>query len=86
MMNEKRKELVRKKLSLMIFDAEIDEKMTFSDLFRMLVEKRNVYNHLNDSLVRERCFAHVIEVTGMDLNFLYDLWLHGMRCLNWRGD
>ena len=64
------------------FDAEIDEKMTFSDLFRMLVEKRNVYSHLNDSLVRERCFIHIIEVTGMDLNFLYDLWLHGMRCLN----
>ena len=58
--------------------------ITFSELFGALAAGIDVYSTLGagDSLVRERCFEKLAEITDTDYGFIYDLWLHPMegRC------
>ena len=58
---------------------DMDENATFLDLFEALNNYRNVYYVIfkrnADSLVRERCFAKLAEITKSKYNDIYEQWL-----------
>lgn len=43
--------------------------LTFSDVFRMLIHKHSLDNHINCPYVKERIYQHIIEVMGIDEAF-----------------
>lgn len=56
---------------------EIDETVTFLDLFEALDHYRDVYEVLGvgDSIIRERCFWKLSEIMECDYDYIYDQWL-----------
>lgn len=58
---------------------DMDENATFLDLFEALNNYRNVYYVIfkrnADSLVRERCFTKLAEITQSKYGDIYEQWL-----------
>lgn len=58
---------------------EINEGITFADLFHELDRRRDVYTFLGgiDSLIRERVFTKLAEIMEVDYDYIYYQWLLG---------
>lgn len=58
---------------------DMDGNATFLDLFETLNNYRNIYYVIfkrnTDSLVRERCFAKLVEITKSKYGDIYEQWL-----------
>ena len=56
---------------------EINQDITFYDLFYTLDSRQDVYDFLgvDDSLVRERCFSALAKVMKCDYEYIYNQWL-----------
>lgn len=59
--------------------AELNNKITFYDLFMVLDNYKSVYEALNvwDSIVRERVFGKLAEIMNVDYDYIYEQWLKG---------
>ena len=57
--------------------VEIDNEITFEDLFVVLDTYKDVYEALNvwDSIVRERVFSKLAEIMNVDYDYIYEQWL-----------
>lgn len=57
--------------------AEINPDSTFQNLFDTLDQYRDVYEVIGvgDSLVRERLFESLAEITGYDYQIIYEQWM-----------
>ena len=57
--------------------VEIDNDITFEDLFVVLDTYKDVYEALNvwDSIVRERVFSKLAEIMKVDYDYIYEQWL-----------
>lgn len=56
----------------------IDDNITFFDLFELLDGYKEIYSYLvDDSVVRERCFAQLAVIMECDYSYIYDQWLLG---------
>ena len=57
--------------------VEIDNEITFEDLFVVLDTYKDVYEALNvwDSIVRERVFGQLAEIMNVDYDYIYEQWL-----------
>lgn len=55
----------------------INPQITFSDIFATLVAKEDIYEALRvgDSLIRERVFERMTELTNLEYEYFYNLWL-----------
>ena len=58
--------------------ADINPNATFKGLMHTIDTGRNVYKYIGvyDSVVRERVFQKLSELTGLDYNVIYDKWLN----------
>ena len=58
---------------------EINNDITFYDLFVVLDTYKDVYEALNvwDSIVRERVFGKLAEIMNVDYDYVYEQWLRG---------
>ena len=56
---------------------ELNAGATFEGLFEMLDAYQDVYRYLGvgDSVIRERCFAKLAEVMGVEYEYVYRQWL-----------
>lgn len=56
---------------------EIDENITFYDIFYTLDRRKDVYNTIgvDDSIIRERIFEKLADVMQCDYNYIYEQWL-----------
>lgn len=56
---------------------EINESVTFEDLFNTLDSYGDVYKLLGvgDSVIRERVFEKLAEIIEVDYNYIYEQWL-----------
>ena len=56
---------------------ELDENVTFKNVFEALDDYEDVYKTLgvDDSLVRERVFMKLSDIMEVDYNYIYDQWL-----------
>lgn len=56
---------------------EINDKITFQDLYNALENGDDVYELLgvDDSLIREICFEKLAELMNVDYDVIYKLWL-----------
>lgn len=56
---------------------EINNEITFEDLFVALDTYKDVYEALGvcDSIVRERCFEKLAEIMNVDYDYVYKQWL-----------
>ena len=56
---------------------EINEKVTFCDLFIAMDGYKSVYSFIgvNDSIVRERIFEKLSEIMNIDYDYIYQQWL-----------
>lgn len=59
--------------------VEINNDITFYDLFVVLDTYKSVYEALNvwDSIVRERVFDELAKVMNVDYDYVYEQWLKG---------
>ena len=59
--------------------VEINNDITFYDLFIVLDTYKSVYEALNvwDSIVRERVFGKLAEIMDVDYDYIYEQWLKG---------
>jgi hypothetical protein len=59
---------------------EINEGITFADLFHELDRRKDVYLFLGgiDSVIRERVFTKLAEIMEVDYDYIYDQWLLGV--------
>lgn len=59
--------------------VELDNEITFYDLFVVLDNYKSVYKALNvwDSIVRERVFSKLAEIMQVDYDYIYEQWLKG---------
>lgn len=59
--------------------AELNQDITFYDLFKVLDTYKSVYEALNvyDSIVRERVFSKLAEVMNVVYDYIYEQWLLG---------
>lgn len=57
--------------------VEINNEITFYDLFVVLDTYKDVYEALNvwDSIVRERVFSKLAEIMNVDYDYIYEQWL-----------
>jgi hypothetical protein len=57
--------------------AEINSEATFDGLVRVLNNYEDVYEYIgvSDSLIRERVFWNLSEITTTEYSVIYDLWL-----------
>lgn len=57
--------------------AEINPDLTFQNLFDALDQYKDVYEVIGvgDSLVRERLFESLAEITGYDYQIIYEQWM-----------
>lgn len=57
--------------------VEINDDITFYDLFIVLDTYKSVYEALNvwDSVVRERVFSGLAKVMEVDYDYIYSQWL-----------
>lgn len=58
---------------------ELNEGMTFADLFHELDRGKDIYLFLGgvDSVIRERVFTKLAELMEVDYKYVYDQWLLG---------
>jgi hypothetical protein len=58
---------------------EINPSATFEVLVDVLNNYGDVYQYIGvrDSIVRERCFEKLSELTNTEYDVIYDLWLMG---------
>ena len=58
---------------------EINPSATFEVLVDVLNNYGDVYQYIgvSDSIVRERCFEKLSELTNTEYDVIYDLWLMG---------
>ena len=56
---------------------EIDPYITFEDLFDVLDNYQDVYEALgvDDSIIRERAFAMLATIMGVEYEYIYEQWL-----------
>lgn len=56
---------------------EINDDITFYDVFRCLDNYGDIYDFLGvgDSLVRERVFEELAQIMGVDYDYVYEQWL-----------
>lgn len=59
--------------------VELNDNITFYDLFIVLDTYKSVYEALNvwDSIVRERVFGKLAEIMQVDYDYIYEQWLKG---------
>ena len=59
--------------------VELNNEITFYDLFVVLDTYKSVYEALNvwDSIVRERVFSKLAEIMSVDYDYIYEQWLKG---------
>ena len=59
--------------------VEINNDITFYDLFVVLDNYKDVYEALNvgDSIVRERVFNELSKIMNVDYDYVYEQWLKG---------
>ena len=57
--------------------VELYDDITFYDLFETLDRYKNVYDFIGvgDSIIRERLFAKLAEIMGVDYEYVYEQWL-----------
>ena len=57
--------------------VELDESITFYDLFVVLDTYKDVYEALGvcDSLVRERVFSELAKIMNVDYDCIFEQWL-----------
>lgn len=57
---------------------EMNEKITFEDLFYVLDNRKSVYDNLGafDSIIRERVFSKLAEIMQVDYDYIYNQWLN----------
>ena len=57
--------------------VELNDKITFYDLFVVLDTYKDVYEALNvgDSIIRERTFSKLAKIMNVDYNYIYEQWL-----------
>lgn len=57
--------------------AELNDEITFYDLFVVLDTYKSVYEALNvwDSIVRERVFGELAKIMKVDYDYIYYQWL-----------
>ena len=62
-----------------LLGAEIDDDVTFEDLFEALENYKDVYKTLGveDSIVRERVFDKLAIVMNVDYGYIHEQWLKG---------
>lgn len=55
----------------------INPDITFEDLFNVLDNYQNVYEALgvDDSIIRERAFAKLATIMGVEYDYIYDQWM-----------
>jgi hypothetical protein len=55
---------------------EINTQATFEGLFNKLDRYKDIYEYIgvSDSLVRERIFARLSEVMGVNYDYIYSQW------------
>lgn len=56
---------------------DINDDITFEDLFHVLDRRRDVYDFLgvHDSVIRERVFVKLAEIIDADYEYVYEQWL-----------
>lgn len=56
---------------------EINDEITFEDLFVALDINKDVYEALGvgDSIIRERCFDKLAEIMNVDYDYIFEQWL-----------
>ena len=59
---------------------EINPSATFEVLVDVLNNYGDVYQYIgvSDSIIRERCFEKLSELTNTEYDVIYDLWLMGV--------
>lgn len=74
-MKTKIKEWYMKEYSTDELGAEINNEITFEDLFAAL--DKDVYEALGvgDSIIRERCFDKLAEIMNVDYDYIFEKWL-----------
>lgn len=57
---------------------QLNDDVTFKELWNGLHNNMNVYEIMGvgDSIVRERLFEHLAEITGVDYDYVYNKWLN----------
>lgn len=56
---------------------EINNNITFYDLFEAMDCYKNVYSVIGiyDSIIRERVFTKLAQIMGVNYNYVYEQWL-----------
>lgn len=59
----------------------IDPDATIEGMFEEMDNHRGVYAYIgvNDSIIRQRCFEYLSEISGMPYDEIYDQWLHNCK-------
>ena len=75
--NTKIKEWYTKEYSTDELGAELNQDITFYDLFIVLDTYKDVYEALDvwDSIIRERVFSKLAEIMNVDYDYIYEQWL-----------
>ena len=60
-------------------NAWLDENFIFQDLFSILLNGKDIYQYIDDSVVRERCFTKLAEIIGQNYDYIYRLWQWGLK-------
>lgn len=62
-----------------VLGTELNDNVTFYDLFIALDTYQDVYKTLNvsDSILRERIFKKLADIMRVDYGYIYDQWLKG---------
>lgn len=56
---------------------EINDEITFNDLFVVLDTRKDVYEALGvgDSIIRERVFGKLADIMKVDYDYIFEQWL-----------
>lgn len=62
---------------------EIDDSITFEDVFDCLDSHSDIYDCLGvyDSIVRERVFEKLAEIMDVEYDYIYDQWMEESKCM-----
>ena len=57
--------------------AEINSEANFTDLW-VIIRSGNIYEYLGvcDSVIRERVFQKFSQITGHDIDYIYEEWIN----------
>lgn len=77
MENMKIKEWYTKEYASDDLGEELNENITFMDLFETLDRHKDVYELIgvSDSIVRERLFEKLAEIMEVDYDYIYEQWI-----------